>query len=214
MSGFWPRLLVLLATALPAWADAGPADAFARYVASLQARDGAAAAALVTAGSLAREEQLRDMALAAPPDKVAALPMTDRLAVLRLRHEFTAEELRPLAGSDLLRLAVEEEWTSPKPLAVLTVTGAEVDGDAATLDVERAGEAVPVRLVLRQEEGAWRLDLVELARGSDDALAQSLAFRAGRAKVSVEEVLRWAIEDSSGHLVDKDLTQPLAPGAD
>jgi hypothetical protein len=196
---------------VPAWADMGAADAFARYVAALQARDGAAAAALVTAGSLVREERLRDMALSAPPDMVAALPMTDRLAVLRLRHEFTAAELRPLAGTDLVRLAVEEEWTSPKPLAVLTVTGAAVDGATATLAVERAGEGVPVRLVLRQEEGAWRLDLVELARGSDDALVQSLAFRAGRAKVPVEEVLRWAIEDSSGHLVDKDLWQPLTP---
>ncbi len=196
---------------VPAWADMGAADAFARYVAALQARDGAAAAALVTAGSLVREEQLRDMALSAPPDMVAALPMTDRLAVLRLRHEFTAEELRPLAGTDLVRLAVEEEWTSPKPLAVLTVTGAAVDGATATLGVERAGEAVPVRLVLRQEEGAWRLDLVELARGSDAALAETLAFRAARAKVPLDEVLRWVVEDSSGHLVDKDLWQPLAP---
>jgi hypothetical protein len=204
-------LLVLLAMTAPARADMGPADAFARYVAVLQARDGAAAAALVTAGSLVREEQLRDMALSAPPDMVAALPMTDRIAVLRLRHEFTAAELRPLAGTDLVRLAVEEEWTSPKPLAVLTVTGAAVDGAMATLGVERAGEAVPVRLVLRREEGAWKLDLVELARGSDPALAETLAFRSARAKVPLDEVLRWVIEDSSGHLVDKDLWQPLAP---
>ena len=209
------RLLILfLLLAPPVLADSGPAEAFARYLAALQARDGAAAAALVTAGSLAREETLRDLALTAPPEAVAALPMADRLAVLRLRHEFTADELRPLGGADLLGLAVAEEWTSPKPLSVLTVTGAALDGDTATLRVERAGEAVPVRLVLRREQGAWRLDLVELARGSDAALAETLAFRATRAKVPLDEVLRWAIEDSSGHLVDKDLTQPLAPGAD
>ena len=209
------RLLILfLLLAPPVLADSGPAEAFARYLAALQARDGAAAAALVTAGSLAREETLRDLALTAPPEAVAALPMADRLAVLRLRHEFTADELRPLGGADLLGLAVAEEWTSPKPLSVLTVTGAALDGDTATLRVERAGEAVPVRLVLRREQGAWRLDLVELARGSDAALAETLAFRATRAKVPLDEVLRWSIEDSSGHLVDKDLTQPLAPGAD
>ena len=209
------RLLILfLLLDRPVLADSGPAEAFARYLAALQARDGAAAAALVTAGSLAREETLRDLALTAPPEAVAALPMADRLAVLRLRHEFTADELRPLSGADLLGLAVAEEWTSPKPLSVLTVTGAALDGDTATLRVERAGEAVPVRLVLRREQGAWRLDLVELARGSDAALAETLAFRATRAKVPLDEVLRWSIEDSSGHLVDKDLTQPLAPGAD
>ena len=207
-------LILLLLLARPAFADAGPAEAFARYVAALQARDGAAAAALVTAASLAREETLRDLALTAPPDAVAALPMADRIAVLRLRHEFTAEELRPLAGADLLGLAVAEEWTSPKPLAVLTVTGAAVAGDTATLRVERGGEVVPVRLVLRREQGAWKLDLVDLARGSDAALAETVAFRATRAKVPPDEVLRWVIEDSSGHLVDKDLAEPLAPGAE
>jgi hypothetical protein len=205
------RLLILfLLLARPVLADAGPAEAFARYLAALQARDGAAAAVLVTAGSLAREETLRDLALTAPPDAVAALPMVDRLAVLRLRHEFTADELRPLSGADLMGLAVAEEWTSPEPLAVLTVTGAALDGDAATLQVARAGESVPVRLVLRRERGAWKLDLVEQARGSDAALAETLAFRATRAKVPLDQVLRWAIEDRSGHLVDKDLTQPLA----
>jgi hypothetical protein len=93
---------------------------------------------------------------------------------------------------------------------VLTVSGAALDGDTATLRVERAGEPVPVRLVLRREQGAWRLDLAELARGSDAALAETLAFRATRAKVPLDEVLRWAIEDSSGHLVAKDLARPLA----
>jgi hypothetical protein len=211
LRAIWAWALVLL-LAPPVGADPGqaPRDLLARYVAALQARDGNAAVALVTAGSLAREERLRDLALAASAATVDALPPADRLAVLRLRHEFTAAELRPLSGADLVRIAVEEEWSSPKPLAVLTVTGAEEAGGTAVLRAERAGEPVPVRLVLRREAGQWRLDLVELARGSDAALAETLAFRAARAKVPVEEVLRWVIEDTSGHLVEKDLWQPLS----
>jgi hypothetical protein len=207
-------ILGFLLLAPPALADAGPAvrDAFARYVAALEARDGATAATLVTAAGLAREEHLRDLALTAPRATVAALPHSDLLAILRLRHEFTAAELRPLGGADLVRIAVEEAWSSPKPLAVLTVTAVEEAGDTATLRVARAGEPVPVRLVLRREQGGWKLDLAELARGADAAFAQTLSFRAERAKVPVDEVLRWVIEDSSGHLVDKDLWQPLAPG--
>ena len=202
-------LSLLLLTSPAAAETAAVRDAFARYVAALAARDGVEAARLVTAGSLAREEALRDLALTAPPATVAALPTADRLAVLRLRHEFTAEELEPLHGEDLVRIAAEEAWTSPRPLSALTVTGIAEDGDTATLEVERGGEPVPVRLVLRREQDAWKLDLVALARGSDAALAETLAFRAERAKVPVEEVLRWVIEDSSGHLVDKDLSQPL-----
>ena len=204
-----PMLSLLLLTPPAAAETAAVREAFARYVAALAARDGVEAARLVTAGSLAREEALRDLALTAPPATVAALPMADRLAVLRLRHEFTAEELEPLHGEDLVRIAAEEAWTSPRPLSALTVTGVAEDGDTATLEVERGGEPVPVRLVLRREQDAWKLDLVALARGSDAALTETLAFRAERAKVPVEEVLRWVIEDSSGHLVDKDLSQPL-----
>ena len=211
MPAGWAGVVGLVLLALPAWADAGlaPRDVFPRYVAALQARDGDAAAALVTAGSLAREERLRDLALSSPAATVDALPPADRLAVLRLRHEFTADELRPLSGADLVRIAVEEAWSSPKPLAVLTVTGTQEAGDTAVLRVERAGEPVPVRLVLRREAGQWRLDLVELARGSDAALAEALALRAVRAGASEDEVIRWVIEDTSGHLVEKDLWRPL-----
>lgn len=206
---------LLAGLVLGSGAVAGESDriraSFHGYVAALVAHDGAAAATMVTASSLEREERLRDLALMAPVDIVAALPPADRLAVLRLRHEFTAEELRPLGGADLIRIAVEEAWSSPKPLSALTVAEIVEEGEAATLRVERAGEPVPVRLVLRREQGLWKLDLEELARGSDAALAETLAFRAQRANVSVEEVLRWVIEDSSGHLVDKDLSLPLAP---
>ena len=86
----WILGLVLLAP--PAWADPDLAvrEAFARYVAALEARDGATAATLVTVASLAREKHLRDLALTASRATVAALPPSDQLAVLRLRHEFTA----------------------------------------------------------------------------------------------------------------------------
>ena len=186
--------------------------AFDRYRAAVTARDGAAALALVTAGSIAHQDRLRALALTATPAEVAALPPADRLMVLRLRHEFTAEELRPLTGAELIRIAVEEAWSSPKVLAPLTVAGVEQVGEVTTLRVERAGEPVPMRLLLRREDGSWRLDLVELARGSDAALAETLAFRAARAKVPEEEVVRWVLEDTSGHLVDKDLWVPLEPG--
>jgi hypothetical protein len=211
----WVPMFLGLVLASAAWAEAGqPArDAFARYAAAVRARDGAAAARLVTSGSLAREEKLRDFALDAPPATVMALPPTDRLAVLRLRHEFTAEELRPLSGADLVRTAVDEAWYSPKVLAALTPAEVEVTGGVAMLRVERAGDAVPVRLVLRQEFGAWWIDLGELAWGSDGPLEAALRERAAQAGVDLETAMKWAIEDTSGHLVDKDLWRPLVAGA-
>ena len=48
--------------------------------------------------------------------------------VLRLRHEFTAAELQPLNGADLIRIGVEEAWASPKVLAPLTIVAVESHG--------------------------------------------------------------------------------------
>lgn len=203
---------MLLASTARAHDKVSVRTAFDRYRAAVTARDGTAALAVVTAGSIAHQDRLRELALTAPPAEVAVLPPADRLMVLRLRHEFTAEELRSLTGAELISIAVEEAWSSPKVLAPLTVAEVEQMGEVATLRVERAGEPVPMRLLLRREGGSWRLDLVELARGSDGALAETLAFRAARAKVAEDEVVRWVVEDTSGHLVVKDLWVPLEPG--
>ena len=208
-------LLVLLATGARADDIAAQVQAaFERYVAALAARDGAGAASLVTPASLAHQDRLRDLALHAPRAQVEALPMANRLMVLRLRHEFTAAELRPLSGADLLHASVEEAWSSPKPLQVLTIAGVEATGATAAATVTRAGEPVPLRLLFRRSPAGWQLDLPELARGSDAALEATLSFRADRAKVPLGTVLQWAIEDASGHLVDKDLWAPLERGPD
>ena len=205
-------LLLLLAT--PARADDPAAEvsaAFERYKAALAARDGAAAVALVTPASHAHHERVRDLALRAPRAEVEALPLTDRLLVFRLRHEFTADELRPLSGADLVRTGVEEAWSSPRTMQPLSVAAVETDGaGAAVATATRAGESVPGRLLFRPGGPAgWRLDLVELARGSDTALQAALEFRAGRAGVDLDTAVRWSIEDTSGYLVDKDLWAPL-----
>ena len=207
----WAVAVACMLLAAAAGADIGSAvrTAFDAYRAAVTAKDGGAAVELVTANSQAYYQRLRDLALTAPRSEVAALPPADQLMVLRLRHEFTAAELQPLDGADLIRIGVDEAWSSPKVLVPLMIAAVEQAGDTATARVERAGEPVPIRLVFRSELGLWKLDLVELARGSDLALEETLAFRAGRAEVPVEEVMRWVIEDTSGHMVDKDLWVPL-----
>lgn len=209
----WVIAAAAMLLAMSARADDGAAvrAAFEAYREAATAKDGEAAVALVTEGSTAHYGQLRDLALTAPRAMVETLPPADILLVLRLRHEFTAEELQTLSGADLIRIGVAEAWGSPKVLAPLTIIAVEEAGDIATTKVERAGEPVPIHLLFRLEAGRWRLDLVELARGSDTALDETLAFRAGRAKVPIEEVMHWVIEDTSGHLVDKDLWLPLEP---
>jgi hypothetical protein len=185
--------------------------AFARYRQALLARDGQAAAAAVTRASHAWHERLRDLALAAPREQVAALPLADRLAVLRLRHEFTAAELAPLSGAELIAVSVAEAWSSPATLQKLELATIEATGDTATAAVARGGDATPIGFTFRREAGVWRLDLVALARAAEPTLAEALAELAARTGADPDRTLPLAIEHSSGHLVDKDLWQPLLP---
>jgi hypothetical protein len=207
------RAAMLTTLVLTAPAHANDADdirsVFDRYRQAALAHDGATAAGLVTPGSLDYYQHLRDLALQAPRTEVEVLPMADRLLVFRLRHEFTAAELQPLSGADLVRTSIEEAWSGPKALLPIIITTVEVGADTAIATPTRAGEPVPIRLLFRPSESGWQLDLVELARGSDKALEEALRFRANRAKVDIDTATRWAIEDTSGHLVDKDLWLPI-----
>jgi hypothetical protein len=210
------RAAAAIATALllvwPALADDGAvAAAFERYRASLLARDGEAAAAAVTEGSHAYYERLKELALRAPREEVAALPLADRLAVLRLRHEFTAQELAPLSGAELIAISVEESWSSPRTLQKLAVTGVEQEGAEAVALVTPSADTTPIRFrFVAEPGGGWRLDLEDLARASEPALAEALATYTERTGLPPEEVPIRTIEETSGHLVEKDLWQPLA----
>lgn len=203
----------LAAHVLAAPAHAGDAEdvraTFDRYRQAALAHDGTTAASVVTPGSLDYYQHMRDLALDAPRGQVDALPMADRLLVLRLRHEFDAAELQPLSGADLIRTSIEEAWSSPKALLPISVGAVAIHADQAAATATRAGEPVAIRLVFQLVAGNWRLDLTELARGSDTALADALRYRADRAKVDLDTATRWALEDTSGHLVGKDLWAPL-----
>lgn len=214
------RRLVLIGTAallgsaatgaaLAQTAEEAVRRAFERYRAALLARDGAAAAGLVTAGSHAYYERLRDLALSAGPDALRAEPLAEQLAVLRLRHEFTAEELAPLSGRELIATSVAEAWNSPQALAALElgeVTAA--DGTATALVTDRRGD-LPVRFLFRAEDGAWKLDLADLSGRAETALARDLERAREQTGLALPELLVRVVQATSGHLVDRDLWQPL-----
>jgi hypothetical protein len=184
--------------------------AFADYRAALIGRDGAKAAEAVSAGSRGYYERLRDLAQWAPREQVAALPLADRIAVLRLRHELTASELAPLSGAELIALSVAESWSSPSTLDRLEVVDVEAGPDRAVALVAASPDDSPLPYLFHREPSGWKLDLAELARASEPALAEAVRIYAERAGADPAAALIIAIERTSGHLVDRDLWAPLA----
>jgi hypothetical protein len=210
---------ILLALLLAVRAVAAQEDAaalvrtsFERYRQAVLAEDGAVAAALVTAGSHAYYARMRDLALHASCAELRVLPPADRLTVLRLRHEFTAEELAPLSGAALIGLSVAERWSASRTLRRLTLGEVELRGEEeAVAVVHQVGAEASICFLFRHEGGDWKLDLAHLARASDPALTVALQACAERTGADPDEVLVRMVENASGHLVDKDLWAPLDP---
>lgn len=214
----WARrtlLGLLLGLGLPFDVSADEAAirvAFGRYRDALLARDGSAAATAVTGTSHTYYERLRDLALHADRPTLERLGLAEQVAILRLRHEFTAAELTPLSGSELIATSVAESWDSFNALQRLRIDQVDLQKGEALATVLPSSDREPVSYRFELDHGGWKLDLVHLARSSEPVLAQALELLARRTGAHGTDALVLAVEHSSGHLVEKDLLAPLRLG--
>ncbi len=83
-----------------------------------------------------------------------------KLAILRLRHEFTAKELLKLDAPAVVAHAVREEWIAKSSMSSMELAKVDVMGNTAHIYIKRI-PGVPV-LKLAKEEGEWKLSLYEM----------------------------------------------------
>src|SRR5262245_24220832 len=102
-------LCLVFANAAP---DTEITSVFNRYREALVSGDAAAAARAVHPDDLAYFVKMRDLAMTGSADTVKKLSIVDRMTVIRLRHDSTAEGLRKMTGADLLALAINLGWVS------------------------------------------------------------------------------------------------------
>jgi hypothetical protein len=212
----WRALLgLLLGLGLPldvAADETAIRAAFGRYRDALLARDGSGAAAAVTGTSHAYYERLRDLALHADRRTLERQGLAEQVAILRLRHEFTAAELTPLSGSELIATSVAESWDSSNALQRLHIDKVDLQEGEALATVLPSSDGEPLSYRFELDHGEWKLDLVHLAQSAEPILAQALDLLARRTRTHGTDVLVLAVEHSSGHLVEKDLLAPLRAG--
>jgi hypothetical protein len=149
--------------------------AFELYRAALEARDGAAAVAHLSAGTLDWYEEARVHALSAGEDVLLGeIPLLQAIAVIRLRAEI-GEELRTMTAEDVVVRGVDAGWVGDS-VAVTTLDGVELGQEGEAFGLL---DGFPLfRLV--QEGAAWKVDLpytmdqtVELA--GEELLIQQLS---------------------------------------
>jgi len=146
---------------------------FGDYQKALLDGDGAKAAEVVSARTIAYYDDALTQALSTPREKLAKLDIITKLMVLRLRHEFDKARLTGMSGRELLVFAVDKGWISKSSVASFEGLEIEVDGPKASAEVA-AFPGVPLFHFVK-EGGQWKLDLVESFGLAGQAFGQEVA---------------------------------------
>lgn len=179
--------------------------AFENYHAALARRDGKAAATAVDSTTLAYYDEARRMAVTAPPDRVHALPLTQRMQVLTLRHLLDYESLQKMDGAAVLAYLVSEGWsTGPGGQRGARLGAVTVSDDVARAQYEIRGEPTPLVWTFVREHGDWKLNLSSMMPLAEQGIAQVVQ----RTGLSEDDFIIRIIEGRTGRPVTADLWAP------
>ncbi|GAB2968401.1 hypothetical protein [Saccharothrix stipae] len=178
---------------------------FADYREAAKAKDGVAAAALLSQDMLGYYTKARDLALTGSEQQVREHGATSSMLVYVLRAEFGADELRGMSAEQLVSAAVAKGMVSENSLANVDLGTVVVDGETARADMTSRGQSAGVELPFHKESGSWRFDARPLMAAGDEALKTV----AGQRGVTVDQLVDTALGTLYGADRVPELKQPL-----
>ena len=190
--------------------------AFGAYRTALAARDGDAAAALVTPDAHVYYGELVALARHADAPALGRERLVDRLGALCLRAAFDREALARFDGRAALAAAVRAGFPGVEGQGGAPTLGLgplTVEGDAAHAPLTLDGAEAPVSVQFSRVAGQWRLSLASLLTAVDDQL-DGLPRQLGQ---PVDRWLEAAVSEAVGRPVGPELwtppePRPVAPG--
>ena len=181
------------------------AKAFEDYRSAILNKQGSVAVNLVTQRTIDDYQQQLDWALSADRQTVESLSLANRLQVLMLRHRIPAETLKGLDGASVFAYAVDQNWIGQNAIVRMSIGKVHVASNRATAEVRSDGKATSTRFQFAREKGKWRIDLIPLLQGADQALQI-----AARQKGMTENAFMYSMMESiSGRKVPKTIWIPI-----
>lgn len=193
---------------LPLSAAASPEAverAFQDYKAAILGSDGTTASELVTQASRDLYRRYADEALTLDRPELGRLHVADRITVMMLRHSLGRTDLENMSGGEIVAYAVNHGWIGKEGAANLRLGNYEVDGDyAAGTVLGPDGQPSPFKMQFQREEGAWRLDLVEMLNMSRMVIGYSIE----QTGLSEDDFIMLMLEFSSGRKPGPEIWSP------
>ena len=215
--GSWSALLAIavVACALSGCGDAPPGESADQAAVDVQAAwDELKSASLSNQGSVAADRvtkathdhyaEIRDLALTATRDQLQGMSIAKQVTVLSMRVRIEPERLKEMSGRDLYIHAVDQGWIGKNSASEEGITGIVVTGDHAKAEITNAGEPVGQYMHFTREDGAWRLDVMQLmmlANAAFDAMQE-------QSGLSEEEFITRLIETVTSRRLTEDDWNP------
>ena len=208
---FRPATL-LLPLLLTACADSGPeADVTAirscydAYFSALRDGRGNDAADLVDSNTLAHYGRILELARTADSATVSSLDAMDKLSVLAMRMNHSAEDLRTMDAKGAKARSISDGLMGNEQPEGLSLGTVEVDGDKATAPLKVHGFPTPAKFTFRKEDGGWRIDITSMFDLSRMGMQQMVSGSGKDGNVYLVELL----EESSGKPVPANIWNPI-----
>lgn len=146
--------------------------AFQAYKTSVLEQQGVNAADRVTSGTLDAYQRYRELALNGDRATLQALPITDRLQVLIIRHRVPTAQLHAMNGRAVFIYAVDRGWIGRESVERTSIGRVKVDGDIATAGMRMGQAETPLNFEFLYQQGQWRFNLMPVIRMSESVFAQ------------------------------------------
>ncbi|MFD0203658.1 MULTISPECIES: hypothetical protein [Saccharothrix] len=180
-------------------------QAFADYRDAARAKDGAAAAKVLSQDSLDYYREMRDLSLTGTAEQLGDQGTTTMMMVYVMRAEFDATELRGMSAEQLVAAAVEKGLVSESSLDNVDLGTMTVDGETATAKMTVSGKPAGIEMTFRKEDGSWRFDAHSIMAAVDESL-KAVAKQQG---LSMEEFIDTALGSLYGADRVPELKKPL-----
>lgn len=139
-------------------------------------------------------------------EDLSRLGIMEKIEVLRIRQEYTAEQIAQETGRNLLAKHIEAGLTVREHLPVEDLGAIKVDGELATAEILADGKASGYLLQFQREDGVWKVDLVSLFSMSGSLLDMMLAAQS----MTHDQYLQRLIPMTTGRQLKESDWQPVA----
>lgn len=165
-------------------------NCYAGYKKSLLDGDGKTTVEYVNKAGIDYYSAILDYVMEADSERVASLPLIDKLMVLSLRMRTSDKKLREMkTGEDLFIYGVNRRFIGNEGVRASELGEIILHPDRATAKVLRNGQEIPMQFKFLKEDGKWKFDVKYMLVNTGYGLQQVIVQKGISEEEYVKELL-------------------------